>query len=645
MLNSRGQVIPIAAQDTEEETGGTGKDFKIIVTVEEVRLDAVVLDKKGHQITDLTAEDFEIYQDGQKQRITSAIYMNDYEAKPAENTAPSKHSSETIAIPSPMLRSDQVRRTIAFVVDDLSGYVSFSRLALERFVKNEMQQGDLVAIIRMSRGTGALQLFSSDKRQLLGAAKSLTNSWPGKADLSQVMAISYCIKALQDMPGRKYLVLLTPHVTLPDYRMAGIFNRLADAALRAGVVIHTLDLKGLEFDPSPTRAMEWQIPLSEKTGGLFVENSNYFVTKSGIGSVNEDMKGYYLLSYIPPPGTFQRDRGWFYHRIKIKVKQRKGEVHTRDGFYGAPGALMTATGNRNSLRDAIFSPFQHNDLKVRLAFGYIDNSPKGYLLRSWLNVDAGNLNIVEDKGGGGVIALDIACVTSDVNDYMEGAGTLRYEFRVPKENIAWVRKYGLRFSVTFPVKTAGAYYVRAAVKDANSGKIGSAYNFMEIPDLKKNRLALSSIFFIDREEDEAWIESGTTSNPQSDIQPDLKRDPRRNPASRSYLPGESFEYMAVVYNAKSKDGANPDLESQCVIYRDGGEVFKSEPETVVLRDAEHLKRILIKKKWFLNTAASPGDYALQLLVTDKRAKGKNRIATQAVDFEIVSRQIPNSAAD
>lgn len=88
------------------------------------------------------------------------------------------------------------------------------------------------------------------------------------------MAISYCISALQDMPGRKYLVLLTPHVTVPDCRMAGIFNLLADAALRTGVAIHSLDLKGLEFHPSPTGAMEWQIPLSEKTGGLFVENSN-----------------------------------------------------------------------------------------------------------------------------------------------------------------------------------------------------------------------------------------------------------------------------------------------------------------------------------------------------------------------------------
>ena len=82
-----------------------------------------------------------------------------------------------------------------------------------------------------------------------------------------------------------------------------------------------------------------------------------------------------------------------------------------------------------------------------------------------------------------------------------------------------------------------------------------------------------------------------------------------------------------------------------VIYRDDGEFFKSEPETVALSGANHLKRIPIKKKVFLDTAAPPGDYALQLLVTDKQAKGKNRIATQAVDFEILARQVPNSAAD
>jgi hypothetical protein len=293
----------------------------------------------------------------------------------------------------------------------------------------------------------------------------------------------------------------------------------------------------------------------------------------------------------------------------------------------------------------IFSPFRYNDLKINLAFGYIDDAPKGYLLRSWLHVDAGKLSIVEEQNGAGAIHLDISCVTSDVNDYMEGAGILKYAFRIKKENIAWVRKHGLKFSVSFPVKTPGAYYVRAAVKDPDSGKMGSAYQFMEIPDLKKHRLSLSSIFVIDREEDAAWIQTRTTSKSQSELQPDMRRDPRRSPAFRSFLPGESFEYMAVVYNAKSKDGVSPDLESQYILYRDGGELFKSERESLELSGVSDFKRIPIRKKVFLDAAAQPGDYALQLIVTDKQAKGKYSIATQAVDFEILPNPTPNSAAN
>jgi hypothetical protein len=44
--------------------------------VEEVRIDATVLDKKGRQVTDLTDADFEVYQDGKRQEIVSCTYNN-----------------------------------------------------------------------------------------------------------------------------------------------------------------------------------------------------------------------------------------------------------------------------------------------------------------------------------------------------------------------------------------------------------------------------------------------------------------------------------------------------------------------------------------------------------------------------------------
>jgi hypothetical protein len=80
-------------------------------------------------------------------------------------------------------------------------------------------------------------------------------------------------------------------------------------------------------------------------------------------------------------------------------------------------------------------------------------------------------------------------------------------FDIKEENIPWVREHGIKFSLTLAVKKPGIYYVRTAVWDPMSGKMGSAYQYIEIPDLKKNRLALSNIFIINRAEDLPWVGS------------------------------------------------------------------------------------------------------------------------------------------
>jgi hypothetical protein len=70
------------------------------------------------------------------------------------------------------LTPGSVRRTIAIVVDDLTmsfGSVYYARRALRRFVEQQMEPGDLVAIIRTTGSVGALQQFTSDKQVLLAA--------------------------------------------------------------------------------------------------------------------------------------------------------------------------------------------------------------------------------------------------------------------------------------------------------------------------------------------------------------------------------------------------------------------------------------------------------------------------------------------
>lgn len=671
-LASYGQESKAPPQKGEEQAGRTEKDFKVQVAVEEVRLDAVVLDKNGRQITDLAADDFEIYQDDFRQKVTACKYVTDVQAQPGIGAVPSRDSKAAPPIPgSSMLTKESVRRVIVFVLDDLDvsfETIHYMRMAAKNFVETQMQPGDLVAILQTSGGISSLQSFSSEKRHLLamindvrwgnnmqwGSQLNDTQDYLWKTNFfgPQVVTIRFCIRALRDMPGRKSVLLLTTRTTMGDNAITNLsqairpnygllylesFRRLADEALRAGVVIHTMDARGLGVD-SPSNTGETRLPLSQKTGGLFLENSNFFVTRSGIGRVNEELKGYYLLSYTPPSSTFNPARRGFYHRIKIKVKRPGSQVHARDGFYGIAQPSETMAGDQNPLRDVIFSPFRYNDLKVNLASGYIDDAQKGYLLRSWLHLDAKNLFISDEEDGSHTISLGTLCVTSDINNSIRDVSNPRYLFGVKNEDISWIREHGIRFSTYLPVKKPGAYYVRAAVKDQVSGTIGSAYQFIEIPDLKKRRLTLSNLFVINLDEDASWVQSRTMEESKDRFYPILRRDASRSPALRSYLPGESLEYMAVIYNAKSTKGLPPDLESQYVLYRNGAEIFKGEPESVDLAGTSDFTRIPIRKKLLLENTLQSGDYVLQFQVRDKQAKKKQSLASQTMSFEILEQQ-------
>jgi hypothetical protein len=58
-------------------------------------------------------------------------------------------------------------------------------------------------------------------------------------------------------------------------------------------------------------------------------------------SIDEQLKGYYILTYTPSSDTFAPPPDLnmaklAYHKIKIQVKRPGYKVHTRDGFFAAP---------------------------------------------------------------------------------------------------------------------------------------------------------------------------------------------------------------------------------------------------------------------------------------------------------------------
>jgi VWFA-related protein len=662
------------------------QDSLLRIDADEVRVDARVVDKNGQPITDLTANDFELYQNNQRQKILSCRYV-------AES---------------------QNQRTIVFVVDDLS--MSFdemerSRHVIQKLLESSMRTGDQIAIVQTSNGTGSLNQLTSDKMQQLDAIKSMRwnnaaassgcgfddcrsdepdegiffgsradansadatgfNPPPGNNILaigdsletmqlrriqrnafkifgSQIAVVRNCIHALQNTPGRKYVLLLTSRtiyrkqdLTIARWTTDTVqtvllpyFASLADEAFRSSVIVSTLAMRPGKLQIGTSAPYDKYLPYSRKTGGFAADDSAFEV--NGIDLFENFLRGFYLISYAPPENTLGSDRPPSFHQVRIEVKKKDLRVSHRDGFCRiALCPQIDPPPELNSFRLSIYPPLSRNDVKVRLNAGYANASEPGYLIRTRMHAQAENLSFLNEKDGSYSIALDLTTAAADCKGRIHDSKTLQYGLKLSKEDYTRAQADGIDFEIYMLVRTLGGYYVHGVLRDRTSGKSGTAYQYLEIPFAKDRRLMLSSAFVLTHPEDEAGIRLGNLSankNPQGPVRQVPKAG--MSPAIRSYLPGERFDFMTILYNAKTKENQPPQLESQITVLKNGNEFYRGESESIDLRAINAYEKIPIRKTFMIRNDMVEGDYVLQIKVTDKQAKEKLAAAFQSIAFTV-----------
>jgi hypothetical protein len=79
----------------------------------------------------------------------------------------------------------------------------------------------------------------------------------------------------------------------------------------------------------------------------------------------------------------------------------------------------------------------------------------------------------------------------------------------------------------------------------------------------------------------------------------------------------------------------PQLETQVLLLKDGKQVFATKVSPLTVGDEPDWKHIPAAGRLRLGDDLSTGEYMIQVIVTDKLAKEKYRVATQWMDFEIV----------
>ena len=633
------------------------------ISVELVQIDATVTDEKGRHVTDLDAADFEVLQDSRPQRIAAFQYVP---AGAAPRLFDGKAAAATAleTAPSTPPTRDAIRRTIAIVVDDLNlSFESISRVraALRRFIDQQMGPGDLVAILRTAAGMGALQQFTTDRRALHAAADRVRWTMMGRissfgaSELDERLeplekevfaagtlgAIQYVIRGIEQLPGRKAVLLMSDGFRLTDAdmkygRVLDMMRAVADSASRAGVVVYGIDLRGLvstapttsegSAPPGPGQLARTQADLREakdslellshETGGFLVADKNDI--SGGIGRILEDQQGFYLLGYVPPDGTFSASDPRF-HSLTVRMKRTNLRVRSRRGFVGRPPRNGPASSPENRMLTAVTSPFAGGDIRMRLSSFFGRSSDLGPVVQSVMHVDARDLAFTTAADGMRLAQLEVMAMTFGDNGQVADQHSRRYTVRLTADRHAQALDTGFVYNLRMPVKQPGPYQLRVALRDVGADRIGSASQFIDVPDLGKRQLTLSSLFI-------QGLGAGGTSDGSVEV-----IDPDATLAVRRFRRGAVVTYMCYAYNvARSSDG-KPQVESEARLLRDGVEVFRSGPQPAgVSTDPSELP---VGGTLQLGPALTPGSYLLELSVTDRGVTPRR--ATRTVDFEII----------
>jgi VWFA-related protein len=558
-----------------------------------VRLDATVTDLHGRPIQDLSAADFTLEADGKPQKIDSCVF-----------------------------RAKQPLR-LAVLIDDLSlplNHLNEARRALREFAAN-LGDGDQMAILRAGGGEGALDGFTSDKAALSAAidrarynpeSESIAPENFGAGALGVASSI---LDGMRDSPDRKALLVISEGFR--DSGRGGTSqweDRLAQLAHRGSAVVYAVDMAAT---PNAARLDRGLAMAARDTGGQTFDDP---AVAKALARIAQDQAGYYLLTYHveefpfdaaarqPHAGKVELRAG----RPEVVLRARNGAMGPGDDVEGWDYADVEA-GFERSINSELIS----NGVGARLT-ALMTMPAKTWQVEATVHVDARDLTFTKGVDGLYRTSLEAAASLFDTDGRAVKGEVRSASVQLTESLFQHSRTEGFDVSVVLPAPVAGAYQVRAAIRDAASGRTGSAREFVRVPDVKDGRMLMSSLIVHGELEKSA---NGTEN----------VEDPGEAGSVRSFRPGRRITYTYNLYNVAADSGKRSEIETVTEIWRDGVKVSAGDPKPISFPASENPGRRAVSGTISLGESTAPGAYLLRISATDK---GAPRTQTRWIDFEV-----------
>lgn len=421
-------------------------------------------------------------------------------------------------------------------------------------------------------------------------------------------------------------------------------RQVTDAATRAGVVIYSIDARGLVARPTLGSASEQQnatitqhpdarrrvvqgeigtkqeglYTIAKDTGGLPLFNNNDL--GAGLKRVLDDTEVYYVLGYEP---TNQVRDGRF-RKIEVRVASRPGvSIQTRAGYF-APvehAAETVAVKKEKSAkksaqeamdaklgryRAALTSLTPLRGVRFDLATHFIHTQSSGSVAIITARIDSTGISL--DAG------LEVVGVIMDETGKAVNSFSHSFDLKHGEVVTTQTQQRVLNYHNLVPLPT-GIYNVRLAIADSEMKQVGSAFDWIEISDLKSKSLTLSSLMLAeagngleDTYNGFAALLESNGANAGQPLRP-----------TRRFQSGGNLDFLLFAHNLQANAQGVAGVIIQIKVLKNGTTAYAAPPGEMALT-AEQIGQGYPCVARLPLLAYDPGEHELRIEVTDQISK-------------------------
>ncbi|HEU5341905.1 VWA domain-containing protein [Edaphobacter sp.] len=536
---------PLAARAQQANSNGT---FTLKVQSNIVLTNVVVRDKKtGELVKGLKASDFTILENGKPQKLATFDFQSvDEAAVLHENSTVTGKATVADLLNQNFAAQPAALKDHRLIVMffDLSSMqpedVDRAVQAAQDYINNKMQPADLVALVSLDTSLSMDQDFTADKALLLrGVGRyngtegtGLANGSEGgdssnsaddassfTADDSEYNALNtdremYAIreiaKSLERVDQRKSLLYFSGGVTRQGIENQASVRAATNEAVRANMAIYSVDSRGLEALPPVGSAstgslrgtsaysggamqskldanfgsQETMATLSTDTGGKAFFDSNDFAP--AFQQIQHDTEAYYILGFHSTNPAHDGS----YRRLTVKLNRSDVKLDYRPGYYAPADFQHQKTEDREeALMEQMRSDLPATDVAVYLQALYFRLADNRFFVPISLIVPGSQIPFLKN-GDKDKANIDIMGQVKNAQGII--VGNVRDTVKLALDQAQQVQRKNIQYSTGFTL-APGRYHLKFVVRENQTGAMGSFETDLDVPDMKKLPLKLSSV--------------------------------------------------------------------------------------------------------------------------------------------------------